>query len=104
MSPVKVHNSPGKGRGLFVTRAVKAGELLLCEKAFAYAWPPEHRNTLLNLQTTQRQGPGQVELIRMIVQKIFRNGSLLERFSRLYHGTYQASEMPEVDGSQIVDT
>jgi hypothetical protein len=33
---VEVKTSPGRGRGLFTTKAVKAGELLLCEKAFAH--------------------------------------------------------------------
>jgi hypothetical protein len=35
---VIVKESPGRGRGLFTTKAVKAGELLLCEKAFAHAF------------------------------------------------------------------
>ena len=35
-APVEIRESPGRGKGLFTTRAVSAGELLLCEKAFAY--------------------------------------------------------------------
>ena len=35
LGPIEVQGSDGKGRGLFATRDVKAGELLLCEKAFA---------------------------------------------------------------------
>ena len=34
--PVEIRPSPSQGRGLFTTRDVSAGELLLCEKAFAY--------------------------------------------------------------------
>ncbi len=35
-APVKICPSPGKGNGLFTTKAVKAGDLILCEKAFAH--------------------------------------------------------------------
>jgi hypothetical protein len=36
--PVEIRPSPGRGRGLFTTRTVAAGELLLCEKAFSYCY------------------------------------------------------------------
>lgn len=35
---VEIKDSPGKGRGVFTTRKVLAGELLICEKAFAYIY------------------------------------------------------------------
>ncbi|KAH8753102.1 hypothetical protein F5883DRAFT_691147 [Diaporthe sp. PMI_573] len=35
-APVEIRNSPGKGRGLFTTKKVLAGEMLLCEKAFGH--------------------------------------------------------------------
>ena len=35
---VAVRDSPGRGKGLFTTKPVKAGELLLCEKAFVYSY------------------------------------------------------------------
>lgn len=34
--PVEVRDSPGRGRGLFLTEDVSVGDLLLCEKAVAY--------------------------------------------------------------------
>lgn len=33
---VEVRDTPGKGRGLFTSKAVKCGDLLACEKAFSY--------------------------------------------------------------------
>lgn len=43
--PIEVQQSPSRGRGLFTTMPLKAGELLLCEKAFSYcfALPPDER-------------------------------------------------------------
>ncbi|KAL2066486.1 hypothetical protein VTL71DRAFT_2557 [Oculimacula yallundae] len=38
IGPVEVRDSTGRGRGLFTTQAVEAGEILLCEKAFAYCY------------------------------------------------------------------
>ncbi|KFY06444.1 hypothetical protein V491_08625, partial [Pseudogymnoascus sp. VKM F-3775] len=54
IGPVDIRVSPGKGRGLFTTRAVKAGELLVCEKAFAYSFfdqsaPAEMHKTKLSM-------------------------------------------------------
>ncbi|KAF5549502.1 TPR domain-containing protein [Fusarium mexicanum] len=37
-APVEIRESPGRGKGLFTTKAVSAGELLLCEKAFSYSF------------------------------------------------------------------
>jgi len=38
IGPVVVKVSPGRGRGLFTTKDVMAGELLVCEKAFAHCY------------------------------------------------------------------
>jgi hypothetical protein len=38
IGPVEIRTtSDGKGRGMFLTKDVKAGDLLICEKAFGYA-------------------------------------------------------------------
>lgn len=76
--PVTVKPSAVGGRGLFTTAAIKAGELLLCEKAFAYAFAYDE-NEQLNRDVTYVIDPHansvtmgtQVELVRMIVQKIY---------------------------------
>ena len=59
IGPVEVKRRESKGRGLFVTKAVKAGDLLLCEKAFSCAYPQEwtqsgSRMTLLLNPETNR--------------------------------------------------
>ena len=49
IGPVKLEWAPGKGRGLFLTRDVRAGELLIAEKAIGVGFKGEnatdHRNS-----------------------------------------------------------
>jgi hypothetical protein len=110
IGPVETRKTKKKGRGLFVTRAVKAGDLLLCEKAFAHAYATESddessRITLLmNPQTNQAFMGGQADLITIIAQKLFRNPSVAPSFTTLYHGDYETANTAMVDGQPIVDT
>jgi hypothetical protein len=108
--PVEIKKAAGKGRGLFVTKAVKAGDLLLCEKAFSHAYVPESGNAdfkttlLLNIDTEQGFMGGQADLIRAIAQKLYCNPSLAPAFTALHHGTYKPANTLTVDGKAIVDT
>jgi len=111
LAPVAVKPAGGRGRGLFTTKDVIAGELLLCEKAFSYCWANEEANeagsrtSLLMNTTTKRSVLGtQADLITEIVQKLHRNPSLLPALNALHHGDYQTVEPTEVDGSAVVDT
>lgn len=107
---VKVKDSEDcRGRGLFTTEAVKAGDLLFCEKAFAYAFHDTKVNdkplsVLINRETEKMVKGTQVELIRMIVQKVYKNPSLLPTLTDLYHGSYESVDVTEVDGRPVVDT
>ena len=110
VGPVAVRDSPGRGRGLFTTRPVKAGELLLCEKAFAYSFadendPAARRNTrlLMNLSTKKMTMGGQAYLISQIVQKLYHNPESAEPFRDLHHGDYRPVSVAEVDGKHVVD-
>ena len=109
--PVSVRASGSRGRGLFTTEAVKAGDLLLCEKAFAHAFvdtgKAENRQNvtlLINAETNSMTMGAQGELIRMIVQKLYRNPSLASVITDLYHGSYEPAEVSDVDGTPVVDT
>ena len=101
---VEVRASEGRGRGLFTLKDVIAGDLLLCEKAFAY-WSSEDFKTRLLMNTHINRGTlgTQADLITAIVQKIFCNPSLGPVFTSLYHGDYTPVEEAEVDGMPIVD-
>lgn len=111
LGPVEIRDTNDHGRGLFVTRAVEAGELLLCEKAFSYAYvsdQPGRGNAgtkfFMNPETNRGFLGGQADLLQMIVQKLSKCPSLAPSFNNLYHGSYVPITAHEVDGQPIVDT
>jgi hypothetical protein len=110
IGPIETRQVPNKGRGLFVTRAVRAGDLLLCEKAFGYAWIDEQPEThsdstfLINVETDRIFAGGHADLITKLVQKLYRNPSLGPMFRSLYHGDYTSVDSFTVDGKPVVDT
>jgi hypothetical protein len=102
IGPVEVRKTKGKGRGLFTTKPVKAGELILCEKAFSYAYVDGKNNSnasltlLMNTETNKG--------IRLITQKLYKNPSIASAFTDLHHGAYKAVDVLSVDGQPMVDT
>ncbi|KAL9044992.1 MAG: hypothetical protein Q9214_001912 [Letrouitia sp. 1 TL-2023] len=102
---VRIQASEGRGRGLFTTKDVTAGELLLCEKAIAYRSTNNSKTSLLMNTHTNRIILGtQAELIAASVQKLLRNPSLAMQLLSLYHGDYECVNETHVDGSPIIDT
>ena len=108
IGPVTVKQTQSHGRGLFTTEAVKAGDLLLCEKAFAHAFHDKDTSQdlrlLLNVDMNEATIGTQAELIELITQKLHKNPSLIPDFVDLHHGTYKSVDVLEVDGIPIVDT
>ena len=109
MGPVSIQASRSRGRGLFTTKAVKAGDLLFCEKAFAHAFidKEEGRSADMTLLIDSENGGtvgAQSDLINMTVQKLYRNPSLMSTITGLHHGLYQPVHATQVDGKPVVDT
>lgn len=108
IGPVTVRETQSHGRGLFTTQAVKAGDLLFCEKAFAHAFHCDNASKslrlLLNVDMNQATIGTQAELIELIVQKLYKNPSLLPGFINLHHGTYKSVDCLEVDSEPVIDT
>ncbi|XXH04399.1 hypothetical protein Hte_010813 [Hypoxylon texense] len=109
--PVAVRDSAGRGKGLFTTKPVKAGELLLCEKAFGYSYAgddsPIGRSNmiiLMNLNSKSMCMGGQANLITQVVQKIYHNHAGSGVFTDLHHGDYNAVTTSKVDRNPVVDT
>ncbi|KAK4077184.1 hypothetical protein Purlil1_12487 [Purpureocillium lilacinum] len=104
---VRVDRSPEKGLGLFTTKPVTAGELLLCEKAFAYSYADgeegEYR-VLMNLSTKRVTVGAQAQLLTGCLQKLYHNPQTSQSFRSLYHGSYKSSSVSESDGFPVVDT
>jgi len=103
--------SPG-GRGLFTTKAVAAGDLLVCEKAFAHAFIDESNGgyggismtILIDAMSDRATMGSEPELINMMIRKCHHNPSLATAITDLHHGTYEPVETSSVDGGPIVDS
>lgn len=105
-SPVEVREAPGKGRGLFTTVPVSAGQLLLCEKAFAYGFEEEggRFGVLMNINTMKASAGGQARLWPQIVQKLYQGHVHTREFQDLHCGDYTPVTISEADGMPVVDT
>lgn len=117
IGPVEVRQTQKHGKGLFTTKAVKAGDLLLCEKASALATPERnwrckifypdtdeaYYKYLFNTETDKAVFGTQADLVEIIAQKVLRNPSLLPGIIELDHGSYEAAEAQTVDGVPVVD-
>ena len=114
VGPIEVRDCEIKlhGRGLFTTRAVAAGELLLCEKAFAVVFADANKSVeaskeketgateegILRLSTARR-----AELVSNTLVKLHRNPSLQPTFADLYPGPDCADEQDEGTRLPLID-
>lgn len=107
---VEIRNSTDRGRGLFTTRRVAAGDLLFCEKAFAYSYCSEDQGKtshpiLMNYQTMKAFAGGQAGLLLQLVQRLYHNPDSSRAFTALYHGDYAAQvQNLQVDSVPVVDS
>lgn len=99
-SPVEIRDSPGKGRGLFTTRKVLAGDLLICEKAFGYVYGGKDHSSGVAMTDKELSQ----SLRAQIVQRLFHSIEDVRLFSHLHHGDFDAVGVYEVDGSPVVDS
>ncbi|KAK1754186.1 hypothetical protein QBC47DRAFT_453175 [Echria macrotheca] len=112
IGPVCVRPSGIGGRGLFTTKAVAAGDLLLCEKAFAYAFVDEDGekgntrdiSVLIDPVADTVTMGAHPELINMTIRKMYRNPSLASAVTHLHRGTYEPVDSASVDGTPVLDS
>ncbi|KAF2087819.1 SET domain-containing protein [Saccharata proteae CBS 121410] len=100
---VAVKDSEKHGRGLFTTEAVKAGDLLLVEKAFGTVTDEAGKQQ----SNTSDPLPCQnAVLLSELVQKAYRTPSLLGPLLHLYAGPTPNGDTKEdiVDGRPVFDT
>lgn len=99
------------GRGLFTTKAVKAGELLLCEKAFTTAFAPDFGKTVPETDNSKDPESDEsewrlklrAELAASTFVKLVRNPSVVSAFADLYPGPDADEEIDEVTNLPGVD-
>ncbi|KAH8433206.1 TPR domain protein [Aspergillus melleus] len=117
---VAVKTTESRGRGLFTTAAVKAGDLLFCEKAFAHVFVANNdkeRRHIIARAKEQDKDPAylmntkpdmvnscQAKLVELITQKLYDNPSLMPAITDLHHGSYNSANVSHIDGMPVVDT
>ncbi|OAA50848.1 TPR domain protein [Beauveria brongniartii RCEF 3172] len=105
--PVEIRESPGRGRGLFTVNAVKAGDLLLCEKAFVYKQcdvNSRRQSVLMDLGQKRGFAGGQAEILTQAVQNLYHNPEYSRPFLQLHRGDYKAVRRQRADGNPIADS
>lgn len=105
---VEVREIDKKGRGLCAAQDLKAGDLVLCEKAFTVAFASDSEAetyVLLNVNTNSGATGTQATLMFTLTQKMLHNSSAAASFFDLYDGGYTPKcTAPQVDGVTVVDT
>lgn len=111
VGPIEIRKIDHKGRGLFVTKAVNVGELLLCEKAFGRANAKASTGgEMITARMTiagKRRGfrETQPDLDTCLVHKMDRNPSLARQLTNLYYGQNHEADKPLSETSEhTVDT
>jgi tetratricopeptide (TPR) repeat protein len=111
-SNANVGESPGCGRGLFATRDMSSGEIILCEKAFCVVWG--HEDEAMTAMTydgrDDRIRVVPAGLCKAIVQKLLNNPSQVDTVMGLY-GDYRGlgkhlimgDSGPVIDAFQVHD-
>lgn len=83
IGPVEIKQSQNRGRGLFLTKDVKAGDLLLVEKAFSVIslGPADQPDTVGKIHKAR------ISLAKDCMSQLHRNPSVVSAFSNLYTGS-----------------
>ena len=107
VGPVRIRDAGDKGRGLFATRDVRFGDLLLCSKAFNVCHK-EVSNTrldiLFNLKARKGQAGTHSQLVQELIQVLYHNPKKAKAFYKLHSGDYERVWGEMVDGLPVVDS
>lgn len=109
VGPVIVKPSPEEGEGLFTTKFIKAGDLIICEKAFSHVYneKPDVGPNYCQVTNIPRNRPPcaciSKNSISSIAHKLWRNPSLVADFNELHRRGYQGLDVKEIDGRPVVD-
>jgi tetratricopeptide (TPR) repeat protein len=110
-SSLVIGQTESHGRGLFTTEAVKAGQLLTCEKASVYCCPAAETvsaTDFITVLASPHDSMGMLgaegELVKLAVQQIFYNRSAASNIVESYCGSYKPTTVTGlIDGQPVVD-
>ncbi|KAF5256444.1 hypothetical protein FOXYS1_13083 [Fusarium oxysporum] len=108
-SLVEIRVAPGRVMGLFLTKDVSAGDLILCGKAFSYYFMDDEKShetypILLNMSSKELTSGGSVHLWPQVTQKLFHNPEYIYTIQELFHGDHKKLQIIEWGGSPVVDS
>ncbi|KAH7469530.1 hypothetical protein FOMA001_g14443 [Fusarium oxysporum f. sp. matthiolae] len=108
-SLVEIRVVPGRVMGLFLTKDVSAGDLILCGKAFSYYFMDDEKShetypILLNMSSKELTSGGSIHLWPQVTQKLFHNPEYIYTIQELFHGDHKKLQIIEWDGSPVVDS
>lgn len=105
---VEVRSAGHKGRGLFATKNIKSGDLILVKTAFDIAFESEMRGDtylMLNLNTGRGRIGSHALLYHSLIQKMLYNPTQAKRLLQLHDEGYSPKCTAEmVDGVASIDT
>jgi tetratricopeptide (TPR) repeat protein len=108
LSNTVIRETTDRGMGVFAAKAIKPGELVLCEQAFHIAQPQDSRHKLVNTSSKTVGGAAHPHdgLYYAVLDKIRNNPATWgKQFFELYDGGYEPkTPLIEVDGTVIIDT
>lgn len=86
--PVIEKKIPSKGRGLFATKAIKAGELIFASKAFAYVVDDDPNEIIMNINiaTNSVKRKSETQLVSTIVHILKENPEKCAQLYNLFAG------------------
>jgi len=98
-SSLEVRKSPGKGRGIYLIKSVKKGDLLIVEKPFiSSSFEPHSKGTQLpTLDYKQRTATVNDQLLHQILEKTEISKAGKARLSILYDGETSNYYIPNID-------
>jgi tetratricopeptide (TPR) repeat protein len=93
-------------QGLFATKAIKASELILCERTFHVARPQDSLYLMININTNHGTHGPHASLLFAIIDKLRNNPvAWAESFLALYEGGHEPKcAATQVDGAAVIDT
>lgn len=104
----KVGSAGKRGRGLFATKDIKHGSVVMVEKAFCAVFGDElgkDRSMIVNINTDRCEFGTHAERLYEIIDKIRCNPTQASKFLDLFDGgTFDGKKVRHVDGAVVVDT
>lgn len=104
----RIASAGKRGRGLFATKDMKHGSLVLVEKAFCVVFEDElgkHCSMVVNINTDRVDFGTHAERLYEIIDKMTRNPKKAWKFLDLWDGgNFKGKKISRVDGNVVLDT